>query len=332
MQTRIWKMMLLLVGTITVAASVHAEQSIRTGAFMINELGRDAEAEYDRSLLGLANIIRDMNVDALALQGVRDTEAGRAQVQRLVAMLNRAAQHEDDAPYEVAFGPGGEQEVVTFLWRSPVELVAEPSPMLADNAVDAKGRKLFRLMPHSARFRAGDFEFDLLSIHLIIYPFATSKHQGRAAEFSAIAQWVRERESAGGPPVIIAGVTNRLLKKNVWDRLQGPDTRQWLRFPLMEAIANDVSGFDPGTGLAPEVDHNTVTNQNRRRIWDTVAVSRSAFDRLAEQPEWDVDAGVVAFDQQHQYRWVTGRHANTIRLLTDHRPVWVELRIGESAP
>jgi hypothetical protein len=292
-------------------------QTFRVGSFMINELGRDAEAEYERSLLGLANIIREMNVDALALQGV----------QRLVALLNLAAKQEDEEPYKIAFGPAGEQEVATFLLRKPVELVAEPKPMLAENPLDAEGCKLFRLMPQAARLRAGQFEFDLLSVHLIIYPVATEKHQGRAAEFSAIAGWVRERESAGGPPVIIAGVVNRLLKQNVWDRLQGPATQGLLRFPLMEAITGDVPDFNPVKDPAPSAAYNTVSNQNRRRIWDTIAVSRGAFGRIVDQPRWGTDAGVVAFDQQPAYTWVTGQHANTIRLLTDHRPVWLQLRL-----
>jgi endonuclease/exonuclease/phosphatase family metal-dependent hydrolase len=327
--TRIWMLFGVLAALVTFS---QAKQDIRAGSFMINELGLDPVAEYERSLVGLANIIRDMDVDALALQGVRDTEAGRLQVQRLVELLNRAAKSEDEAVYEVAFGSAGEQEVAAFLWRGPVKLVEQPRPMLAENSLDDRGRKLFRLMPHAARFRAGDFEFDLLGVHLIIYPAATQKQQGRAEEFSAIARWVRERESAGGPPVIVAGVVNRLLKENVWDRLQGPGTADLLRFPLMEAITGEVPEFNPLTDPSPAVAYNTVTNQNRRRIWDTVAVSRGAFDRLVERPKWGTDAGVVAFDQQPQYRWVTGQHANAIRLLTDHRPVWVQLRINEAAP
>jgi endonuclease/exonuclease/phosphatase family metal-dependent hydrolase len=322
-----WIRLSLAALLLVLATEGRAEQTFRVGSFMINELGRDAEAEYERSLLGLANIIREMNVDALALQGVRDTEAGRAQAQRLVALLNLAAKQEDEEPYQIAFGAAGEQEVAAFLLRKPVQLVTEPMPMLAENVLDAEGRKLFRLMPQAARLRAGDFEFDLLSIHHIIYPFATGRHQGRAAEFSAIAKWVGERESAGGPPVIIAGVVNRLLKQNVWDRLQGPKNEGLLRFPLMEAISGDVPNFDPVKDPAPSAAYNTVTNQNRRRIWDTIAVSRSAFGRIVDQPRWGTDAGVVAFDQQPAYTWVIGQHANAIRLLTDHRPVWLQLRL-----
>ncbi|MCC5021944.1 MAG: hypothetical protein J6386_03670 [Candidatus Synoicihabitans palmerolidicus] len=307
--------------------AVRAEQTFRVGSFMINELGRDAEAEYDRSLLSLTNVVRAMNVDALALQGVRDTEVGRAQAQRLMGLLNRAAKNEDEESYEVVLGPGGEQEVATFLWRHPVKRISDPMPMLAENQVNEAGLKHFRLMPHSTRFGAGDFEFDLLSIHLIIYSVATTKHQGRATELFAITQWVREREAAGGPPVIIAGVTTRHLKQNVWDRLQGPSTEGLLRFPLMEAIVHDQPDCDPVMDPAPSAVYNTVTNQNRRRIWDTIAVSRGVFDRLADQSQWGVDAGLVAFDQQAQYVWVTGLHANTIRLMTDHRPMWVQLRL-----
>lgn len=321
--------MIIGVACALLSPTVQADQTIRAGSFMINEFGLDAEAEYERSLLGLANIVREMKVDALALQGVRDTEAGRAQVQRLVEVLNRAAKVEDDAPYQATLGASGEQEVAAFLWRSPVELVSAPQPMLVDPSSDERGRRLFRLMPQHARFRALDFEFDLLSIHLIIYPYPTDKHRGRAEEFEALVEWVSGRESAGEVPVVMAGVTNRMLKSNVWDRLQGPHTGELLRFPLMEAITGEVPDFDPVEDHAPGVSFNTVTNQNRRRIWDTVAVSRGAFDRVASEPVWGEDAGLVAFDQQLQYRWVTGAHENTIRLLSDHRPVWVEFAIDD---
>ena len=155
-----WFRFLLPALLLALAPAVRAEQTFRVGSFMINELGRDAEAEYDRSLLSLTTIIRGMNVDALALQGVRDTEAGRAQAQRLTNMLNRAAKNEDEESYQIAFGPGGEQEVATFLWRHPVKALADPVPMLPENAVDEAGRKHFPLMPQSARFAAASFEFD----------------------------------------------------------------------------------------------------------------------------------------------------------------------------
>ena len=314
--------------SLALAPSIGAQESIRVGSFYISNLGGNPETEYRRSLAGLVEIIRLADPDVMVIPGVKDTDLGRAQAGRLVEMLNIAAVAVDDRPstYQLVLPdrPIG-NEAAGFIWRSPIQLISPPEPITTDNDPDGNGKPTFFQVPQRARFSAAGREFDLLSIHLRHDPRPDSRYEGRAAEYDALVAWLK---SYDGPGAVLGGNFNRFILRMRFDRLAIPGHEQWYRFPFLEGIKGDHPGFDIVRDPAPTAEYTTVTNRIRRRLWDGFVVTRGLYDTLPEQPQWDTDVGLIPYDEFPHNRWITKNWADSVQILSDHRPVWLRLQLA----
>ena len=59
-------------------------------------------------------------------------------------------------------------------------------------------------------------------------------------------------------------------------------------------------------------------------------VSKGSDHEFTADPKFGEDVGLVEFDQEEQFKWVTDSWHDAIRMLTDHRPVWIRLRTDKS--
>ena len=98
------------------------------------------------------------------------------------------------------------------------------------------------------------------------------------------------------------------------------------RFPLLEAIENDEPSFDPNTKDAPEDQHSTTTSK-KKSIYDQIIISKGSYTEFPNSPQLGTDVGIVAFDNDTHYEWFVSDWHKVTRMLSNHRPVWIRLRI-----
>jgi len=98
---------------------------------------------------------------------------------------------------------------------------------------------------------------------------------------------------------------------------------------LLEAIKAETPAFDPKTDDAPEDKYSTTTSESKR-IYDQILVSSGSYNEFTTSPQFGVDVGIVAFDQEEQFKWATKKWNDAIKMLTDHRPIWIRLRTDKT--
>lgn len=195
-------------------------------------------------IVTIARIIRESRFDLLAIQEVQ--QQGQA-AQRLRRQLNE--------PWRIAISERtGNNERYAFLYRSDaVELLGEP------HLLDSPDLRVFQRAPFRGDFRAGSFDFILLTVHLS-YTDALRRRQ----EAQALAQYAAAlAESQSEKDIVILGDFNdqgrgnlHLLEARGWTRLN--------RFP---------------------------TNLNSKEVYDNILIN-SLYSR-----EWLGTCGVVVFDE-----------------------------------
>lgn len=104
--------------------------------------------------------------------------------------------------------------------------------------------------------------------------------------------------------------------------------QDFYRFPLLEAIQKDISTFDPKKHEAPEDKYST-TASKKRSIYDQILISKGSYFEFTASPEFGIDVGIVAFDDSQQFEWFIDTWTNATRMLSDHRPVWIRMRIDQ---
>jgi len=305
-------------------ASRAAADNVRVGSFNIANFG-DTD-EYDRSLLSLVNIIRTMDADVIAVQEVEPNELGSDQMERLVDMLNDAADFYHTEPYDFAVADDyvGD-ETGAFLWRDPVELESEIWLLDHEADPDDDGKRTFQRVPFVAYFTAGDLDFYLVNCHLYT-KLSGANSEGRGEELEALSEWLKQLDEEEIKNAVVVGDFNRFLNgKSAWKKIMPNGYENFYRFPLLEAIERE-SDFDPKKDEAPE-DRFSTTTSKKLSIYDQVLVSAGLFDRIPQEPRFGMDVGIVAFDQDEDFEWFIGNWSDATKLLSDHRPIWI--RIGD---
>lgn len=325
--TCVLSLLALLAGGVQPAS---AQQHIRVASFNVANFGdRD---EYKRSLVALTNVILATQADLVALQEVEPNELGREQVRRLTELLNLAAEHHQTSAYShvVAAEHVGD-ETVAFIFRSPVELTAEVELLPHVEDADGDGKRTFQRVPHVAEFRAGNLDFAVVNAHLYTKVEGASS-EGRGDELEALADWLMAREAAAEKDAIVLGDFNRFLNdsdESEWGKIHTAGHADHYRFVLLEAIKNDVPGFDPRNDDAPEDKYSTTTSK-KRSIYDQIIIAKGTFHEFTGTPKFGVDVGIVPFDHDGHYAWFVDKWHLASSMLSDHRPVWVRLRIDQT--
>ena len=327
MKSTWWIALVIMALILTVSQPSYSNEYIRVGSFNIANFGASQSGEYERSLVSIVNIILEMDADVIALQEIQPTELGRAQVERLVKLLNKAAKYHDSGLYEfiIADEYTGD-ETTAFVWREPVSLHSEAISQLEHNPdPDNDGVPAFQRVPHYALFDAGDYDFYLVNCHLYTKTQGYTS-EGRGAEFKAIVQWIKNLENEEMDAIIVGDFNRFLNGKSAWKQLMIEGHTQWFSFPLLTGIQNAVQNFDPETDEAPD-DSLSTTTSKKLSIYDQILISTGSNHEFTSTPEFGVDVGIVAFDRQKQFEWATDSWHDAIKFLSDHRPVWIRLRI-----
>ena len=315
-----------LLFVLATCGSAHADPVyLRIATFNIANFG--ATDEYERSLIGLVNIIRGANADVLALQEVEPNARGSQQVARLAKLLNKAADHYGTPQYEYVIPEErAGDECVAFFWRPPAALQSPPTLLAHHPDPDGNGVPVFQRVPTLAFFRAGNFDFMLLNCHLYTKVKGVTS-EGRLEECETIAQWLHGIAEGHERDAVVVGDFNRFLNgKEPWRRFAALAREGKYRFPLLEAIRREVPAFDPAESDPP--DRRYSTNAGKKlTLYDQIIVSAGVTQELAKEPRFGEDVGIVAFDESPHYEWFMGDWRSATAILSDHRPVWIRLRI-----
>ena len=197
-----------------------------------------------------------------------------------------------------------------------------------DRDPDADGKPTFQREPHYALFSAGYYDFYLVNCHLYTKLSGTSS-EGRGQEYDAMVGWLKDLTTEEEKDAIIIGDFNRFLNgKSVWKRLMVTNHANWFRFPLLEGIKNDKPAFEPANHEAPEDKYSTTTSK-KKSIYDQILLAKGSNYEFVNNPQFGVDVGLPAFDREEQFGWATKSWHDAIKMLSDHRPIWIRLRIDQ---
>jgi len=221
---------------------------------------------------------------------------------------------------------GLQDEQTAFLWRAPVSLESEITLLEHDSDPDGDGIPAFQRTPHVALFKAGNYDFYVVNCHLYTKLTGISS-EGRGAEYDALVAWLKNLANKQEKDAIVLGDFNRFLNgKSDWVRLMIANHSNFFRFPLLEAIKNAVPAFNPMKHDAPSDAYSTTTSPSKR-IYDQILISQGSYHEFTSSPQWDSDIGIITFDNDSAYEWFIESWHNAIYMLSDHRPVWIRLRI-----
>jgi len=303
----------------------NTQSYIRVGTFNIANLGDTNE--FERSLISIVNIILEMDADLICLQEIEPNELGREQVNRLTKLLNKTSGFYKTNNFEYAISEEFTgDELVAFLWRSPVSLQSEITLLDHDEDPDNDGIRTFQRVPAIALFQAGNYDFYVVNCHL--YTKLTGKtSEGRGAEYDALLNWLKKLVNEEEKDAIVLGDFNRFLNgKKIWKHLMISNHEDYFRFPLLEAIQRDNPNFNPNKSEAPSDRYSTTTSK-KLSIYDQIIISKGSYNKFTISPKFGEDVGIIPFDNDKQYEWFIGSWYDAIKLLSDHRPVWIKMRI-----
>lgn len=166
-------------------ATTQPTSSIRIATWNLRKFSERARPD----LVAIASLIKSSKFDIVAIQEVQ--QQGQA-VQRLRRQLNEPWRH-------VISPPAGDGERFAFLYRGDVmELVEEPG------FIQSPDLSVFARTPYAGHFRAGGFDFMLITVHL-----SWGDVDRRRRETQALAQFAYTL-AAGGPEkdIIVLGDFN----------------------------------------------------------------------------------------------------------------------------
>ena len=217
--------------------------------------------------------------DLVAVQELRDTEV----IQRTVAMLEAKTGWDYEA--EVS-PPVGRRVKERYAFVYPVGAVSVVVPgKLYDDIEDRFIRE-----PYYVTFRAGDFDFTLVTIHVLY-----GKTRERRVEVDLLAEVYRaiQAEDAEEQDVILLGDLNFPPTDRSFDRLKELESMAYLLAPPIKTTISDASLYDNFWFQTDHVREYTGTH------------------------------GVRMFDEQ-----LFGNDDKAASLaVSDHRPVWAEFWI-----
>jgi len=236
---------------------------------------RDKAGQHPPDLVTIAKIVKEARFDLLAIQEV---QLGGAQtVQKLRMQLNEPWRH-------AITEPTGNHERYGFVYREDRIQLLEP-PALYDGPEAA----VFDRVPAIAKFRAGNFDFILLTAHLWYGDKANNPR--RKAEAAALVRIAQSLAQGPEKDVIVLGDFNEM-------RASG-------NLKLFEA-----AGF---TRLNTEP-----TNLGSTEVFDNILIDPRCTREYAGV------SGVVKFDETI----LANDDKRAMEEISDHRPVWAEFDVA----
>ena len=249
--------------------------SVRIATWNLRKFSeRDKPGQYPPDLVAIAGIIKSSSFDLIAIQEVQQT--GQV-VQKLRRQLGE--------PWRHYISPQtGNNERYAFLYRADrVEMLDEPVFM------DSAGAIEFDRVPLVARFRAGSFDFTLVTAHLWYGDKANNPRRKREADL--LAQYAGNIITTGSDrDVIILGDFNEM--------------RASPNLPLFESLGFVRLNREP-------------TNLSSTEIYDALLINPR------HTREYAGNSGVVRFDESRY----GNDDKLAARDISDHRPAFADFSI-----
>jgi endonuclease/exonuclease/phosphatase family metal-dependent hydrolase len=266
---RAWVILLSVLSLVSAAAA-----DLTVGTWNVRMLSANSRDATERGLI-LDQLER---FDLVALQEVRDDS--------IVGILTnglRARGGTWDWVQSAAVGTAPNDERYAWVWRTDrVQLVGGVETW--DDVGD-----LFIREPSWASFRAGAFDFTVITVHTL-YGDTMAERRAEAQLLDDVWLAVRSGDLGGERDVLLVGDLNL-----------PPDDRG---FDELRAVADPLFGPDAQTTIAD----NTLDN-----VWLDLGATR----------EWTGEAGVVRFDEAPPF---DGDDAAASLAVSDHRPLWATFR------
>jgi endonuclease/exonuclease/phosphatase family metal-dependent hydrolase len=166
----------------------------------------------------------------------------------------------------------------------------------------------------------------VVSCHLYTKIEGTSS-EGRAEEYKELVSWFKALADEEEQDAVVVGDFNRFLNgKGAWKHLMTNNHEDYFRFPLLEAIKGEISTFDPKKDEAP-ADRFSTTTAKKASIYDQILIAAGTYPQFTGTPKFGEDIGIVVFDDDPHYEWFINSWHNATKMLSDHRPVWIRLRL-----
>ena len=313
------------------AGSALAEQGyLRLATFNIAELGEGSHPDT-RDEQAIAKMLVNLDLDLIAVQEVGTRQSGEDQVRAIVRHMNSLLSSGACVYSCLTSTQETGDERYAFIWRSPALMLSGPRKM-ADTAA-YKGSSFVRT-PVFCSFKAGNFDFVLMNVHLYtrIDNPDPANPRGRKFEYEQLVKWLKHNVQAGAEKdYIIVGDWNRFLdgsaypRDSAWSVITYPGFENDYRFPLLEALP----GRDYHAAYAPSDEWST-TQTKSRSMYDQVLISAGAYREFGTVEEgldarFGENVGIEDFDNWEEYKGMEWRELKYV--ISDHRPVWVRFRV-----
>lgn len=188
--------------------------------------------------------------------------------------------------------------------------------------------------PFIGSFKCGEIDFVLANVHLYFGKFQQSskevdrrKYARRVLEIYALAKWAKDRSAGGNAwdkDIILLGDMNVPNMKNNEATIKALQEFSWRAVEFYET--NDLAVTENLTRIGG-------SNLGNDKTYDQIAFSPTALkNRINNHGVFDFDTAVFANkwnelkSTRTQVKTVKAFNPYLRRYISDHRPIWVELR------
>ncbi|HUT63519.1 MAG TPA: T9SS type A sorting domain-containing protein [Anaerolineae bacterium] len=295
------------------------------------ENGYMALCSFDISELGDQTPLKDHEAiarmlgefDLIVIQEVQD-KGGAAHIAGIVDIMNK----ETTTPYSYFVIPGAGRgfpgtEGYAFIFRDPVTLDEryEPSCGLKETEVE------YGRLPGWAYFRAGNFDFMVVAVHLHWSKLDT--REAEVADLLALLKEYAHRPLSEEKDLVIAGVMSRFgnysntainnRETAFHQLLDDPGLNSEYRLLFCEYLpAMDAKEAPDDAGSTTVADTNNM-------VYDQIIISAGAFHEFGtERAVLGSSVGIIDFDNWPEY---ADLETDVIKdLISSHRPIYAQFR------
>lgn len=295
---------------------------IKIASFNIAEFGEGNHPQH-RHLKFIAKMLVDSNLDLIAIQEVGVNTQAETQVNELVKEMNKKVS-QGKPKYFGSVTPVSGDERCAVIFRSPV-IMGDDITWLDDDKNPNNSRdggKVFFRIPPAIPFRAENFDFQIVILHL-----AWGNLERRADEVDRIQKFLADVDESEDDWIVLGdmnryGKLNKSSSNKPFDQLLKGSWESRYRFPLLEAITDphDMKVYRAKT------DENSTTVAKSKNIYDQFVITQGAFNEFGtDDPKLGDNVGIIAFDQKPKYKNMD--HNSVKYSVSDHRPIWIRFRI-----
>ncbi|MCD4652648.1 endonuclease/exonuclease/phosphatase family protein [bacterium] len=278
----------LILMLIAVVSLCFAEdRTITIATFNLQKFGQEPDLQRTKNIAEIC-----YGIDLLAIQEIHPDGSGS------VAELARALGPE----YHWVVSEETTWERFAFIWREPVEVMKSPR-LMADLRL---GRR-----PFQGFFKAGNFDFEIINIHLFWDGSKQTYPHSRSVEFKLLDDWLCYREDLE-LDVIFLGDFN---SPNMYYRNQFP--------PILSSHYYFYEFLNRHGLESVTIEKGLPTSIANRNIYDHIIFNPShnfveefSGHRDVEVVQWD-----KKWDKNHDGQLSYSEHTKARKRVTDHRLV-----------